>query len=54
VLDLTLVALRAAGRATALLDPVRDLDTPEDARYVAADPRCPGAVRRVLEDRTTA
>jgi hypothetical protein len=29
----------------ALLEAVRDLDTPEDASYVAADPRCPPAVR---------
>ena len=50
VLDLTLIALRAAGRSTAVLEPVRDLDTPEDARYVAADPRCPETIRRALED----
>jgi uncharacterized protein len=54
VLELTLIALGGAGLTTALLEPVRDLDTPEDARYMAADPRCPGAVRRTLEDRTTA
>jgi glycosyltransferase involved in cell wall biosynthesis len=42
VLDLTLMALREAGCSWTLLKPVRDLDTPEDARHVAADPRCPG------------
>ena len=48
VLALTLGALDAAGLSWALLDPVRDLDTPEDARHVAADPRCPPAVRALL------
>jgi rSAM/selenodomain-associated transferase 1 len=48
VLSLTLSALDAAGCAWALLEQVRDLDTPDDARHVAADPRCPPAVRAVL------
>jgi len=51
VLALTITALRDAGRSCALLEPVRDLDTPEDARYVAADPRCPEAIRHALQDR---
>jgi rSAM/selenodomain-associated transferase 1 len=54
VLELTLMALRAAGRASTLLEPVRDLDTPADARHVAADPRCPPAIKRALQDRTLA
>jgi len=54
VLALTLAALDAAGRATALLEFVRDLDTPDDARHVAADPRCPPAIRQALRDRSLA
>lgn len=49
VLELTLRALQAARRSCVLLEPVRDLDTPEDARYVAADPRCPPAVGQALK-----
>lgn len=49
VLALTLAALEAVGCKSALLEPVRDLDTPADARYIAADPRCPPAVRQALE-----
>jgi uncharacterized protein len=52
VLDLTLRALADSDRSCALLEPVRDLDTPADARHVAADPRCPEAIRQVLEERT--
>lgn len=48
VLDLTVAALRVTGRSCAVLEPVRDLDTPEDAAYVAADPRCPPAIRHIL------
>lgn len=54
VLALTIAALEAAGCTTALLDPVRDLDTPADASSIAADPRCPRAVRRALRDRSPA
>jgi hypothetical protein len=44
-----MMALAVAGCATALLEPVRDLDTPADASYVAADPRCPPPVRLALQ-----
>jgi glycosyltransferase A (GT-A) superfamily protein (DUF2064 family) len=54
VLARTMTALHAAGCKTALLDPVRDLDTPADARYVAADPRCPPPVKLALRDRRMA
>jgi hypothetical protein len=37
-----------------LLEPVRDLDTPADALRIAADPRCPIAIKRALKDRTEA
>ena len=49
VLQLTLTALQDAGCSCVVLEPVRDLDTPEDARYVAADPRCPEAIRQILQ-----
>jgi rSAM/selenodomain-associated transferase 1 len=52
VLELTLIALGRAGCSSALLEPVRDLDTPSDAGHVAADPRCPEAIRHALEDVT--
>ncbi len=50
MLALTLIALQAAGRTCAVLEPVRDLDTPADAKHIAADTRCPraGGGRRVL------
>lgn len=51
VLALTIAALSAAGCTTALLDPVRDLDTPADAPYIVADPRCPPAIRATLRAR---
>ena len=54
VLALTLGALQAAGHSCALLEPVRDLDAPDDAAPIAADPRCPPAVRRLLRDRSAA
>jgi rSAM/selenodomain-associated transferase 1 len=54
VLALTMTTLASAGFTTALLEPVRDLDTPADARHIAADPRCPPAVRRALRDRSLA
>lgn len=50
VLELTVSALQASGRSWELLEPVRDLDTPEDARYVSADPRCPETIRHALKD----
>lgn len=52
VLAITMAALGAAGCTTALLEPVRDLDTPADAPYIAADPRCPPAIRQALRDRS--
>jgi rSAM/selenodomain-associated transferase 1 len=54
VLALTVIALQAAGGTCALLEPVRDLDTPTDALRVAADSRCPPAIERVLRHRTVA
>lgn len=54
VLDLTLAALQEVGCSCLVSEPVRDLDTPEDARYVAADPSCPERIRQALYDRTTA
>jgi glycosyltransferase A (GT-A) superfamily protein (DUF2064 family) len=54
VLELTLIALEGAGCSYALLETVRDLDTPEDARYIAADPRCPSAIRQILRARVCA
>jgi rSAM/selenodomain-associated transferase 1 len=52
VLELTVAAL--TGCSCAVLEPVRDLDTPQDARQVAADPRCPQAIRRILQARSAA
>ena len=54
VLTLTLLALADAGCSCALLEPVRDVDTPEDAQHVGADPRCPGAIRQILKAGTPA
>jgi rSAM/selenodomain-associated transferase 1 len=54
VLALTMMALETAGCSSALLEPVRDLDTPADARYIAADPRCPPPVKRALQHRSMA
>jgi rSAM/selenodomain-associated transferase 1 len=54
VLGLTLIALQAAGYTYALLEPVRDLDTPTDAARIAADPRCPPMIGRVLKGLTLA
>jgi glycosyltransferase A (GT-A) superfamily protein (DUF2064 family) len=54
VLELTLRALQRAGHRCALLEPVRDLDRPSDAERVAADPRCPDAIKRALRDRSGA
>lgn len=51
VCALTLRALADAGLSTALLDPVDDLDTPADARALAADPRCPAPIRDILSGR---
>lgn len=48
VLELTVSTLEDAGYSHVVLEPVRDLDTPEDAKYVAADPRCPAAIRQIL------
>jgi glycosyltransferase A (GT-A) superfamily protein (DUF2064 family) len=54
VLALTVSALYAAGRTCALLEPVRDLDTPADALRIVGDPRCPPAIKQTLNDRTVA
>jgi rSAM/selenodomain-associated transferase 1 len=54
VLALTVTALQDGGYSVAVLEPVRDLDTPQDARYVAADPRCPQAIRQILRGATAA
>ena len=48
VLALTLNALRRDGRSCAVLAPVRDLDTADDALALFADPRCPAGVRAAL------
>lgn len=45
VLAATRQALRAGGRSVRLLAPLRDLDTPEDAAALLADPELPRAVR---------
>jgi glycosyltransferase A (GT-A) superfamily protein (DUF2064 family) len=49
VLELTLAALDGAACSWVVLEPVRDLDTPEDSGYIAADPRCPAAVWEILK-----
>jgi len=49
VFALTLAALQRAGLATAVLEPVGDLDTPADAHVLRSDPRCPPAVRAALD-----
>jgi rSAM/selenodomain-associated transferase 1 len=48
VLERTLAALRRSGLSAATVGRVVDLDTPEDARRLAADPSCPLAVRAIL------
>lgn len=48
VLELTIRELQRNGCSVAVLEPVRDLDTPEDAAFVAADPRCPEPIRQLL------
>lgn len=53
VLELTVRALRRGGCSVAVLEPVRDLDTPDDARSIAADPRCPPAIRELLQPPST-
>ncbi len=54
VLDLTITMLEEAGCSCAVLEPVRDLDTPDDATHLAANPRCPTAIRDVLASRCAA
>lgn len=44
----TLTTLAAAGRAVAVLEPLRDLDTPADARSFLDDPATPARVRALL------
>lgn len=48
VLDRTLALLRRQGCSAAVLDTLPDLDTPEDAMALTADPACPRAVREAL------
>jgi rSAM/selenodomain-associated transferase 1 len=48
VLELTRRALHRARLSYMLLDPVADLDTPEDALALRRDPRCPAAIRDAL------
>lgn len=48
VLALTLAALEDAGCSYALTEPVRDLDTPADARQIAAEPRCPATIAEII------
>jgi len=48
VLELTIDALDRAGLETATLEPVRDLDTPADARALLREPGCPPALHAVL------
>ncbi len=48
VLELTLAALRGRGLRIALLDPVGDLDTPDDALALRAHPGCPPRIRAAL------
>lgn len=46
---LTISALRHAGLRIGLLEPIDDLDTPDDARRLARHPACPPAIRAILE-----
>lgn len=48
VLALTMHALHRARLSCRLLEPVGDLDTPDDALALRADPRCPPAIRAAL------
>jgi rSAM/selenodomain-associated transferase 1 len=48
VLAATLEALAAAGREPVLLDPLRDLDTPDDARALLVDGALPDRVADLL------
>jgi rSAM/selenodomain-associated transferase 1 len=48
VLDLTLQALLDAGMRVKQLPPVADLDVPDDALRLLADPHCPRAIRQTL------
>lgn len=48
VLTAGLAAARATGLATALLDPLRDLDTPADAAALRTDPALPPALGALL------
>jgi len=50
VLEASLECARCAGLPIGLLEPLRDLDTPEDAVALLAEPDLPADVRAVLED----
>ena len=54
VLELTVRALRRSGRACKMLEPVGDLDCPDDAMHMLADARCPPAIRDALGHRAAA
>jgi glycosyltransferase A (GT-A) superfamily protein (DUF2064 family) len=49
VLELSLRAAREAGLTAGLLGEERELETPEDAEELMADPRLPPAIRALLE-----
>lgn len=51
VLDDSLARARAANLSVGLLEPLRDLDTPEDAEVLLRDPRLAAEVRQVLAPR---
>ncbi len=48
VLEASIAAARAAGLTTAFLAALRDLDTPDDARALAADAALPPVIRAIL------
>lgn len=49
VLAATLAALAGAGRRTRLLETLRDLDTPDDAAALRADPAVPATITTLLQ-----
>jgi glycosyltransferase A (GT-A) superfamily protein (DUF2064 family) len=51
VLDDSMARARATNLSVGLLDPLRDLDTPEDAEALLRDPRLPAEVRQLLASR---
>ncbi|MDT0263842.1 TIGR04282 family arsenosugar biosynthesis glycosyltransferase [Jatrophihabitans lederbergiae] len=53
VLAASVAAARGAGLRVAFLAPLRDLDTPEDARTLADDDTVPTAIRSILSESAT-